>query len=217
MGNEKTQAPLIGANFSGPLHNAPRKPLQGKEAVQEEKAEDEEGQEEQVEEKIQEAVANAKSLTPAEKAQKYRDDLEKAGIPLERARSILDAVIFKNVYVQDLTILGRLKVGIRTRVYDDLQRIMHALESEAPAFPVHTDDLIARYNVAASLAYYQDTQFEFPDPATASVDDQTKAFQKRMKFLLALPTPVTMKLIEAVNKFDQDMSVVFAEGAPEDF
>ena len=70
---------------------------------------------------------------------------------------------------------------------------------------------------AASLAYYQDTQFEFPDPVTASVDDQTKAFQKRMKFLLALPTPVTMKLIEAVNKFDQDMTVIFAEGAPEDF
>jgi len=212
MGNSKTTAPLIGSHFSGPVDNGPRKPLQGKAENEEVRA-----SEKSVEEKIKDAVATPEVLTAAEKAQIYREGLEKAGIPLEKARAILDAVIFQNCYTEDLVILGRLKVGIRTRVYEDLQRIMQALESEAPAFSVHTDDLVARYNVAASLAYYQDTRFVFPDPSTASFQELTDAFDKRMKFLMSLSTPVISSLINAVNKFDQVMAAVFSEGAPEDF
>jgi hypothetical protein len=212
MVDVKPQAPLIGPNFSGPVDNGPRKSLQSKDEVEAESTPEKTG-----EEKLDEVVESKRPLTAAEKAKRYREGLEEAGIPLEKARAILDAVIFKNCYIEDVVLLGRLKVGIRTRVYEDLQRIMHALETEAPAFPVHTDDLVARYNVAASLAYYQDHRFEFPDPGTASLQEITSAFEKRMQFLMSLSTPVVSSLIEAVNKFDRVMATVFAEGAPEDF
>ena len=206
MVDTKTQAPLIGANFSGPVDNGPRRPLQSKEES-----------EQTVEEKIEDAATPPPVLSAAEKAQKYREGLEAAGVSLEEARKILDAVIFHNCYEEDVVIHGKLRVGIRTRVYEDLQRIMQALESEAPSFPVHTDDLVARYNVAASLAYYQDTRFEFPDPGKASPIEMQDAFNRRMKFLMSRSTPVITKLIEEVSKFDQKMTAVFAEGAPEDF
>ena len=205
MSDTKPQAPLIGEDFSGPRDNGPRVPLQSKE-------------DEDVGAILSEAVSTpTPPLTAPEKAKKYREELEKADIPLVKAREILDAVIFKDCYREDKVLLGRLKVGIRTRIYDDLQRIMKALEEEAPAFPAHTDDLIARYNVAASLAYYKDTQFAFPDPKTATFIEIAAAFEIRMKFLLGLPTPVISCLIDAVGKFDNMVAAVFAEGAPEDF
>lgn len=205
MSETKPQAPLIGENFSGPRDNAPRKSLQRKD-------------DSETAAKIEAAGSEDEPLSGKDKAQAYRDALEKAGITVIKAREILDAVVFKDCYQEDLALLGkRLKVGIRTRVYDDMQRIMKALESEAPAFPVHTDDLVARYNVAASLAYYQDTRFEFPDPQTATFNEVEEAFNLRMKFLIGLPTPVISRLITAVNEFDSIITAVFAEGAPEDF
>ena len=200
----KPKAPLIGEHFSGPKDNGPRTPLQRKEDLT-------------PEEKIEEAVTPDKPETAADKAQTYREGLDAAGISTTKAREILDAVVFNDCYTEDVVIQGRLKVGIRTRIYDDLQRIMQALESEAPAFAVHTDDLVARYNVAASLAYYKDIRFDHPDPEIATFDEVTEAFHRRMKFLLARPTPIIDRLIAAVNKFDRVMMAVFAEGAPEDF
>lgn len=200
----KLQAPLIGENFSGPRDNGPRTPLQSKD-------------EDTVAEKIENAPTITGPLSAADKAQKFRDTLEDAGVSLTKAREILDAVIFNEHYTEDIVIYGRLKAGLRTRIYDDLQRIIHALESEAPAFATHTDDLVARYNVAASLVYYQDTRFEFPDPKTATFDELRSAFDIRMKFLLALPTPIISGLFQAVRKFDTTIDAVFAEGAPEDF
>lgn len=204
MSNTKPKAPLIGENFSGPQDNGPRPSLQSKAEIP-------------VAEKIENASTSVEPLSAADKAQKYRDALTEADISIVKAREILDAVIFEDCYTEDIILHGRLKVGIRTRIYDDLQRIMHALESEAPAFAAHTDDLIARYNVAASLAYYQDTRFEFPDPKKASFAEISTAFDLRMKFLLGLPTPVITSLIQAVRKFDADINMVFSEGAPEDF
>ncbi len=204
MKTSKPKAPLIGENFSGPVDNGPRAPLQRKEDPA-------------ATEKIEGATEPKEPVSAADKAKKYREDLEAAGISVTKAREILDAVVFKDCYTEDLLIHGRLKVGVRTRIYDDMQRIMVALETEAPAFHVHTDDLVARYNVAASLDYYQDTRFEHPNPETATFDELSAAFDSRMKFLLARPTPIIASLISAVNKFDSTMSAVFAEGAPEDF
>ncbi len=208
----KNEAPLIGEDFSGPVENGPREaPLQRKDTPPEE-----------LEEALgigsdKSALEETKPLTPEDKAKQYRKGLEELEIPIEKAREVLDEVIFNRAYTADIVIGGKLRVGLRTRVYNDTQRVLLSLEAEVPTFPVHTDDLIARYNVAASLAYYSDDKFDFPDVRTAKTTEIEEAFHKRMRYLTSLPEVIINRLIAATGKFDQEMAAIFADGAPEDF
>ena len=217
--NEQIKAPLIGSEFSGPKDNAPREQsLQRKVAPKTSEAAPPAAEESSDEEERKPASSKDKPLTAAEKAVAYQEGLEEMEIPLDKARMILDAVIFEGVYTETLYIGGkRLPVDLRTRVYQDMQRLMHALEEEATSFPVHTNDIVAHYNVAASLARYGETHFAFPDVGSASDDEVAKAFKIRLKFLTSLPVTVINRLINHVVVFDRMIETVFAEGAPEDF
>jgi hypothetical protein len=211
---EKEKAPLIGADFSGPQDNAPRIPSLQSKDPQPAKEPVTTGVEE-----IPDEIPPVKSkpLTAAEKAEEYKQNLKELDIPIEKARVVLDNVIFNKAHVEDIVVGGKLRIGLRTRVYQDLRRIMHVLEAEAPSYPVHTQDLVARYNVAASLAYYGETKFDFPDFASEKEEEVMKAFDARMNFLLSLPSPIVNRLINETVKFDRMVEAIFAEGAPEDF
>lgn len=208
---QQNPAPLIGDNFSGPDGNGPRaKPLQSKESSTDKKTDTSE------KDKKEEKEPKSTKLTAAQKAEAYKENLEELDIPIEKAREIMDEVIFKNAYVHPVKI-GKLTVGLRTRVYQDLQRLMEVLEAEGPSFPVHTDDVVSRYNVAASLAYCGNKQFDFPESGVATAEEVEKAYGERMAFLLSRPIAVVNRLIQETVKFDQMITAVFAEGAPEDF
>lgn len=207
---QKSEAPLIGKNFSGPPENAPRKSsLQSKEEAPTEEKEPEKESEKK-------PNINPKKLTAADKAELYKKNLEELDIPIEKAREIMDEVITHNTYVHT-TYIGKLKIGLRTRVYQDLQRLLSILEEEGPSFPIHTDDVVSRCNVAASLAFYGDRVFDFPDIEKVTPEDVTAAYGERISFLLSRPIAVINRLIEETIKFDDMISAIFAEGAPEDF
>lgn len=195
---EENGAALVG-QFKGPKDNSPRvsKPTEDTPEKTEEKKED---------------------ATPVDKAKAYQEGLEAAGIKVEEAREILDDVLFKQGYNEVVKVGGKLPVTLRTRVYNDSQRVMHFLESEAPTFPMHVSDLVARYNVAASLGAYGDKVFEFPiEEGKVTVQDVEDAFHVRLRFIMALPTPVIDRLITLTGDFDRKVAAAFADGAPEDF
>jgi len=217
MSSNKTNPPLLDPNFQGPTDNAPRKaaPLQSK--AKEEPKEEKEPKEES---DTKEATGQKpkKPLTAAEKAEAYREGLAEVGITEEKARSIMDGVIFEDAYIETIQIGGkRLTVGLRTRSYRDMERIMDAFEADPQMSVIKTDDIMAKYNVAASLARYGDHQFNFPDPKTEKPEAVEEAFEERLKFLLGLPSPIIKRLIDETGKFDMMMTAVFADGAPEDF
>jgi len=205
--NSKNDAPLVGENFSGPKNNGPRKEsLQRKESP--------EVKEDMKPEDFK--AAPKTKLSTADKAKVYRETLEELDIPIEKARGIMDEVVTNDFYIHHAHI-GKLKVGLRTRVYSDLERLMRVLEEEGPSFPVHTDDVVARYNVAASLAYFGDKSFDFPAVEPESYADVEAAFGVRLAYLRARPIAVINRLITETQKFDLMIAAIFAEGAPEDF
>jgi len=203
--NDTTGAPLIG-EFKGPQGNTSRNvsiPDVSTEAKKEGS------------EKVVSAEEEGRQKT---KAEQYQEGLKVEGISVEDARIILDKVLFEGSYSESFKIGGRMPVTLRTRMYKDSQRILRYLESEAPTTPMHVSDLVARFNVAASIQKYGDTVFTFPvESDSVKPMDVENAFHERLDFLMNLPVQIVNILINLTGKFDQKIQAVFAEGAPEDF
>lgn len=161
-------------------------------------------------------------LTPEEKAKRYLEGLAMVGVTQEEARSILDSVLFNEYYEETVTIGRGVTAVIRTRTYNDTQRMLRILEAEAPKMPVHYNDILARCNVAASLVEYNQKKFTAPVRSDGMSRDAFKkleeeAFHDKVEYVLQLPTPVMSKLMNMVALFDSKILAVFDEGAPEDF
>lgn len=213
MDTNKSGAPLIG-EFSGPPSNKPRSA-----AVKEQSA-----SLQQEEQQKKESEDKASNQAEKSKVEMYHEGLKAAGVTIEMARTILDKVLFEGSYSEEFKIGGRLIVTLRTRMYKDSQRILRFLESESPTIPMHVSDLVARFNVAASLQSYGDSAFTFPIEGKSltskdmiTTKDVEDAFHQRLEFLMGLPTPVVNILINFTREFDEKITAVFAEGAPEDF
>lgn len=208
----ETRAPLLPGQFSGPATNAPRSaPLPSK--PEEEAAVVPPA----ATEKPDEALATIKPKTKEEKEAEYLKGLESVGIDRVQARTIQESVLVNRYYAEEFPI-GKLKIRVRTRGYADVQRAMHFLEVEAPTYNMAIQDLIARYNMAASLERYGETEFEFPQKsAGAKSEDIEAAFHRRLDFIQDLPTVVVDRLMKIVHEFDLKMAAVFNDGAPEDF
>lgn len=138
----------------------------------------------------------------------FEEGLKRVDLEKSEARLIMDTLLANGYYEESIK-LGKITVKIRTRSYQDTLRAQRMLEVEQPQYPLSVNELLARYNVAASIVAYGSTVFVKEDPEDA--------FQERMDFLMKLPGVVFQRLHEMVFKFDQKISAVFAEGAPEDF
>jgi hypothetical protein len=149
----------------------------------------------------------------------YRKNLEDNKIPISLAREVLDDIFCKNCYEYSLKLGGRISVTLRTRVGADTKRVLGHLEAMAPSLPIHSQDIIARFNVAASLLKYGDTTFDFPVKGVNGADVNTveTAFETRLNFLDTLAAPILERLIQEVHLFDRKMALITADGAPEDF
>lgn len=154
-----------------------------------------------------------KPLSPAELEEQYKEGLKGVGLDIAGARSIMENILIKDFYEESYRI-GPLPVKLRTRTYSDTLRAQQHLEVENPTYNMSVQDLVARYNVAASLSQYGDNKFDFPTGPGADVE---KAFRARLEFVMARPAIVMAKLMELVYKFDIKMAAVFSEGAPQDF
>jgi len=205
----ENRPPLIpGIGFSGPDQNAPREAtLPSKESVS--PVEDPKSELE---------TTPAKLKSKEEKEKDYLAGLDAVGLDRVAARTIQEAVLVTRHYEEEFSLGGKATVVLRTRGYADVQRAMRYLEVEAPTYNMAINDLIARYNMAASLVRYCDQVFKFPQKREgASTEEIETAFTERYDFIMDLPTIAVDKLMKLTHKFDTKVAAVFEEGAPEDF
>jgi len=144
-------------------------------------------------------------LTPAEK---YRKQLEVAKIDLKEAEGIYDAVLTKGYYEEYVRFRGTHRAVFRTRTYEDHLRLQTVLEMQKPQLAISQDELITRYNLAASL-------FEWDSKPLKHVTEED--FDALLLLLRKLPGPVFSVLARELSKFDAKIMAVFAEGAAENF
>ena len=140
-------------------------------------------------------------------AEKYRKRLEEAKISLTVANAIYDAVLDKGFYEEYVRIRTNRAV-FRTRTYDDQLRLQTALETFQPRMAHSHDELVARYNLAASLFEWQGKAYKH---------DTEAEFEAVLQLIRKMPQPVVSMLYDALMKFDQKIMLVFSEGATDSF
>jgi len=149
--------------------------------------------------------AAEESLTPAER---YQKRLKEAKITLNDATVIYDAVLSKGYYEEYVRLGKAGRAVFRTRLYEDSLRLQTALELQKPQLVLTQDELITRYNLAASLYEWQGK----PIPHESDTD-----FDNTLKLIRKMPGPVYALLATALSKFDQKIMLIFGEGATENF
>lgn len=138
---------------------------------------------------------------------RYRRRLAEAAIPWAEAMAIYDAVIEKGYY-EEFVKVGQHKAVLRTRLYDDTLRLQSALESARPTLVVTQEDMITRYNLAASLYAWKG------DKLAHTNDDD---FDKILDLIKKMPSPVFSLLAQKLAEFDRKTMLVFSEGATDSF
>jgi hypothetical protein len=144
-------------------------------------------------------------LTPAER---YRENLKRMKIDLKEAASIYDGVLSKGYYEEYVRLRGDQRAVFRTRMYEDHLRLQTVLEMQKPQLAISQDEIITRYNLAASLYEWN---------GKALKHDTDDDFDAVMKLVRKLPGPIFTLLNRELSKFDAKVMAVFAEGADENF
>lgn len=206
-GATKDGMPIIGANFVGPKDNAPRSSnLQSK----------------KIEESLEEIAKIAAPTDPdgeekvLSQEEQYFKNLADRKIDIKEARHVMEQMVTKGYYEESFKI-GPATLTLRTRVYEDMVRAQQRLDQERPEYATAVQELLNRYNTAASLVRYGDHYFDHPDPLTATEEELEKAFEPRLRLLKRLPLYVSLKMQQFCFDFDQKMIAIFGEGAPQDF
>jgi hypothetical protein len=150
------------------------------------------------------ATKATEELTPAER---YRKRLEEAKISFATATAIYDAVLDKGFYEEYVKIRSNRAV-LRTRTYEEQLRVQTALETYQPRMAVSQEELISRYNLAASL-------YEWKGKVIKHETDED--FDAAMKMIQKMPAPLVGLLYDALAKFDARVMMVFSEGATDSF
>ena len=143
--------------------------------------------------------------TPAEE---YRDRLKASDISLEDATQIFDDVMDKGYHEVSVK-LGRFgRAVFHTRQYSDHTRLQETIERLSPKFAMITDDIINRFNLAASLVEWRGKKIPHQDE---------KDFEAAMDLVMHMPGPAYALLVNELAKIDAKVMVVFSNGAAEAF
>jgi len=146
-------------------------------------------------------------LKKAEKAPEmtYEQKVKEHGLTLPEAMDIVNAMFDNNYYEREYKLTSRYSVLFRTRVTTDQDRILRQIEELNLQYPASIAQLLAKYNLAASIQKYK--QLDFSD----------KAFDVRLKFVLSLPETILRLLAQKLAEFDQLVMDVLDDGAIENF
>jgi hypothetical protein len=146
----------------------------------------------------------------------YEERLKEVGLTKEQAAEIVDNVLFKGFHTQDIPMTPRMKIRLRTRQLRDTQRAQLYLEVSHPSYDTHYNEILMRYNAAASLEKWGNDVFEFPkkDDAPERVE---QLFKQRLDYVDSLADPAVRLLFTKVWGFDRKVIVALEEGAIENF
>lgn len=157
-------------------------------------------------------MAEAKALVEAEPvkltpAEEYEKRLKLAGVDMAYANTVIDSVLARGYFEEYVHLRGK-RITFRTRTYEDHLRLQTALETLKPELAISQDDLVTRYNLAASLVEWNGVTFRH---------ETEEDFQKVLTALKRLPQPVYTMLARELSRFDGKMLLVFSDGAPDSF
>jgi hypothetical protein len=146
----------------------------------------------------------------------YQEHLKQYGISEEKAARIVDDLLTKGFYEEDFPISKRVSLTLRTREHRDTIRMQIALQVQRPLFTDTLNELVSRYNLAASLSAYNGTSYYFP-----SLEDEDekadKLFDVRLKAAEHLPAAIFSMATMLLAKFDRMILAVMCEGVAENF
>ena len=208
-----TAAPEIG-NFKRPEGVAAVQAFLGGEDVgsvkkmpePKEKTEDEQPQQ-TAEEMTDEIAVLEKDIEKVEGAPElsYEEKLEQHGISKEEAEKIIDALMVEGEYRKTYQITPKYHVTYRTRLMEDQNRALGAIEDQGPQYPTSVGNIIAENNLAASIVTFRDLDFT------------EKSIKDRLTWVRKLPDTVARLLANKLAKFDEMIMDVLDEGAIENF
>lgn len=141
-------------------------------------------------------------------AEKYRERLKSMNIDLKDAEAIYDGVLTKGYYEEYVRLRANHRAVFRTRMYEDHLRLQTVLEMQKPQLAISQDELITRYNLAASLYEWDGKKLQH---------ETDEDFDAVMKLVKKLPGPLFTVLSRELSKFDAKVMAVFDEGAEENF
>ena len=145
----------------------------------------------------------------------YEERLKEVGVDRDKAAQIIDAVLLKGFYAEDVPITKRIKARFRTRSSRDTKRAQEVIEAQRLTYDVHYNELLSRLLLSASLESFGEDKL--PHPRKVPTDDLEKAFQERVNYIDNMADPALRILMQRLAKFDRMISIVLEEGSIENF
>lgn len=155
----------------------------------------------------------ATNLSPVEDYQAY---LKAQKISEAQAGEIVDNLFTQGFHSEKYKLTKRISVTLRTREHGDTLRLQSALEVQRPIYTHVMNELMARYNLAASLESFGDETFAFPKPR-ADKEEVERLFDVRLQFIERMADPAFYRLSDLLAKFDRTVAAVMREGVAENF
>lgn len=147
----------------------------------------------------------------------YEERLKQEGLSREKAAEIIDAVLLKGFYAEDIKVTSRIKVRLRTRNARDIKRVQEILEAQRFSIDAHYSEAWTRFLLAASLEQFGEDKFAHPNVRKEAYDVVEKAFQERVTYVDRLPDPAMRILFSKLFKFDRKVAAALEEGSIENF
>lgn len=146
----------------------------------------------------------------------YKGFLKKQGIEEAKASEIVDNLLTTSFHQETYNLSKAVSIDLRTRKQEDLLRLQAAMQAQRPVYDDAIDELLTRYNMAASLVRYHKTTFEFPSEG-ADRSSAEKLFDERLQYVENLPAPVFSAISSKLARFDWVIMAVMQEGVAENF
>lgn len=150
--------------------------------------------------------------------QSYEEQLREIGVSKDEAARIIDAILRKGFWSEEISITKSIKARFRTRNARDRSRAISYIETARPMYEAHVQEMMNKQLLAASLESFADDKFVHLDARTAKAEDIETAFETRFRFVDGvISDPALNLLLRHFHKFDQKIRIVMQEGAVENF
>jgi hypothetical protein len=147
----------------------------------------------------------------------YEERLKEIGIDRAKAAEIIDAVLLKGYYAEDVKITSKIKARLRTRSARDTKRATELLEAQRLTIDTHYNEALTRILLAASLEQFGDDRLPHVQGRKASNEDIEKAFQERITYVDGMSDPAMRVMFAKLAKFDRMVATALEEGSIENF
>lgn len=146
----------------------------------------------------------------------YEEKLKDAGVTKEQAASVVNSIMTKGFWSEEIKVTTTMRARFRTRSKKDTTRAQAFVEQQRPQYESHYAELLTHSLLAASLEQFGSDKFEHPG-RKASDKEVEAAYQDRYAYVENLADPVYRLLATKLVAFDRKVAIVLEEGTIENF